>query len=1580
MLLVALAPPRLLAGPCTNVADLAICDTASQPVASIGDFVDFFIAVTNFGPDAAVNVVVQDSLPPGLSFVAAYSFDTNGYFDVTNNEWYITNLDAGASALLDVTLQVNAAGSWTNDALILSSGSQQTNFTSNSASAVIIVNPLAPVPADLSIAESAGANSVQVGELAVLTLVLSNAGPNDVTNEIDVSTLVPNGYQYVADDGGQTNGNGLYDPQGGTWSVPALPAGASVEIDITCLATNAGLYTDTATITVPPEIIDLNTNNNSSFVVLTNFDATEPMADLALSMTMSTNAVQIADPVVFTTTLSNLGPSGASNIVVQIFPPMDVQFVSAAADAGSSYDETTGLWSVGVLANGASINLAITDIATMRGDHANTALIIASSVLDTNSANNQATAEADTLVNTAYVGLTQSVDQSNVLVGATFNLTITATNLGPQDAEQLVVNETFPRDMAILSWTAPPGTTYDPCSNNWTIPTLCNGSVTSLVLTAVALRPATLSVEAAFTAMGSVDPNPTNTSAAVTINISLAQYVVNATALGGGSITPSGSTNVQAGDSITFTATPMATNEVGNWTVDGAVVQAGGTNYYFADILASHSVQVSFNPISDCSGSEVAINFDGGADGGILQATDVAGALAQPGWVDAVGSAGSIALDGGVTVNWYAPQTATLNGAVSPPDFALMDGYLSCAAENAYGNTTVVVNGLTLSSYDVYVYCAGNNQPGNESRVGEYSLATLSGNTTLYAQNSAAQSGFNGTYIQAGSSNGGPGASVGNYLVFSNVTGSTFFLNASGNYTSGVTYDAPINALQVVPAGAAAVPPVLSPLRFTSMAPISASNVLVTLAGTAGVPVEIQVSSNLLNWTPRFALYNTNGVLAFTDCLMASHLFYRAVQGGAPSSFDGMGFTGAAAGSNSSGEITLSGTLTNLQFDWQSTDPTLGVIDTGMIAASNVIFFPGTLTCPPRLLFQGAQGGLNFNFELLLQPYNQIVADVTQTAGNVVNRIRYLFAFSVYLEVDSDNNNGLGMPDGLPAERNIRDDPKLPGKVIRVDDNRTGGIPGFANFDAIVGKAFAEVVLTLPAPIDPTKALVTFTYDASDPAAVVVEGPADNPVYTPAAGHLRLWTKDASVARDPSSAAAAGNFIPTKVQIPASKLGFTAANRTQVLFVEGISPGASPGDQRVLVNVDPDGSGSFTFCSDAVRLSVVEVVFSRAVGADGITPDESAAGNAYGYDDTTHPYNHISVQKNGQTFFNVKVTGLGANVGTIQFVPSDATVATVTVPAATPAAGFRLQVNGQNQNKVEAQIKACCGIPTGDLCDAIFVDVYTQIAISGNYYRAFKTGAEDATIPPEVPVPGIEKAANSYLKYPVIKVALTAPKKMDLPFDINGNGVVDYYNNGPSPETKKIYEDLLAKGVHYSDIVLFKDNFIDNWYISKDAKVGDTVISLPPNTKMKGLNINGFYRIAIANDSDADYFKITAKNAAACTITINKALTKAHPKATSTLKSQNDVVGLGSDKDSDQPALIVGAAADEIGKLLAHEQMHGQSLSDVNNLDNVMHWTTDSNPQFIPFTFNPQTAVVTGSDNKVVPEKLENQWTLPKGR
>ena len=137
--------------------DLAITKAVDRPQGLVGGSATFTVVATNLGPSAASNVVVDDQLPDGLTFVAARP--DRGTFDATSRRWTIGTLAAGESVTVEIDVTLVAVGNQTNVATVgqvapsatqalTPTGDDETRLDNNTASATIdVIQPGTELPA-----------------------------------------------------------------------------------------------------------------------------------------------------------------------------------------------------------------------------------------------------------------------------------------------------------------------------------------------------------------------------------------------------------------------------------------------------------------------------------------------------------------------------------------------------------------------------------------------------------------------------------------------------------------------------------------------------------------------------------------------------------------------------------------------------------------------------------------------------------------------------------------------------------------------------------------------------------------------------------------------------------------------------------------------------------------------------------------------------------------------------------------------------------------------------------------------------------------------------------------------------------------------------------------------------------------------------------------------------------------------------------------------------------------------------------------------------------------------------------------
>lgn len=244
--------------------------------------------------------------------------------------------------------------------------------------------------------------------------------------------------------------------------------------------------------------------------------------------------------------------------------------------------------------------------------------------------------------------------------------------------------------------------------------------------------------------------------------------------------------------------------------------------------------------------------------------------------------------------------------------------------------------------------------------------------------------------------------------------------------------------------------------------------------------------------------------------------------------------------------------------------------------------------------------------------------DATYQGTGVYAKDTIRIATVMDLDTDSNNNGQIDFSDEEDAIEDVAGDPTKPGKIIFVNskDADGDGIPDFAdgfNWDGDpnttadnenIRETFEPLVLVVSnVAFDVTKARFRVKYSASDPSKVTRSESAPFE-YRPAPGALRIWKKPGWMPRNKGAADIQGGdfVVPGEDHLYiASQLGLEelgAGLYFSRLYVEGIDASSSVADQRVTVEIDPDGpDGPAGFVvSDSVRFSVVKASIVEVKG------------------------------------------------------------------------------------------------------------------------------------------------------------------------------------------------------------------------------------------------------------------------------------------------------------------------------------------------------------------------------------------------
>ncbi len=433
--------------------DLGVGKAVNNTTPRVGTNLVFTISLTNFGPHLADTIIIGDLLPVGLTY--SNSSTTLGSYDSTNGLWSLSGLTNGGVATLVITAGVDQASGGlilTNTAHVSFSDRPDTNTANNTASVVMVVRSI-----DLGVTKAISTNVIGVTNLITYTVGLTNNGP-DTALSVTVTDQIPSGLLFTS----ATVSVGSYATNSGIWTVGNLAAGGSATLIITArvAATSAGLIlTNTAT-ALTSGMGDTNAANDSASVLLTVLGA-----DLGVTKTPDNTAPYPGSNVVYTIVLTNIGPSTANGITLTERLTNGLTYVSHSTTSGS-YDNVSGIWTVGTLNAGGAAYLYIT--ASVYTGSINTLItnkttITTTDAADGNAANNTGTAVI--AVSSLRIQKASSVVGS-VLPGSNITYTIVVTNAGSLAHTNVVVSDPLPT-----------GTTYVANSTRVTGPVVATNSV-----------------------------------------------------------------------------------------------------------------------------------------------------------------------------------------------------------------------------------------------------------------------------------------------------------------------------------------------------------------------------------------------------------------------------------------------------------------------------------------------------------------------------------------------------------------------------------------------------------------------------------------------------------------------------------------------------------------------------------------------------------------------------------------------------------------------------------------------------------------------------------------------------------------------------------------------------------------------------------------------------------------------------------------------------------------------------------------------------------------------------------------------
>ncbi len=436
--------PPLDTEPVIGPPDMNVYKTADKLTAIPGDQITYTISYENVGYGDANNVVIQDTIPAGTTYVSS----SPTYESVLGNTytWHEGTVAAGVSDTITLIVEVNTG---------ISDGTVLTNYVTldyedmdgdplPQESDSVDVTVYTPI---MTISKTADFATYDPGDEITYTITYTNTGGADAYNVVIQDTIPPE-TTYVSST--PTYDSVLDDTY--TWNIGMVAAGGSGTITLV-VEVDPGTPDQTElTNYVSLDYTDANDNaypQQSDSVTVT---VTAP--SMTITKTADKTSANPGDYIIYTIYYENTGTGDATGVTIEDTIPMYTTYVSS----NPTYDSVSGstyTWNIGTVAEGASGTITLT-VQVDAGTPDQTVLINSVTIYYDDANENPMPPEEDdedVAVTAPVMTFSKSVDLAYANPGDTLTYTLFYENTGTGDAANVVVEDTIPADTTFVSST-----------------------------------------------------------------------------------------------------------------------------------------------------------------------------------------------------------------------------------------------------------------------------------------------------------------------------------------------------------------------------------------------------------------------------------------------------------------------------------------------------------------------------------------------------------------------------------------------------------------------------------------------------------------------------------------------------------------------------------------------------------------------------------------------------------------------------------------------------------------------------------------------------------------------------------------------------------------------------------------------------------------------------------------------------------------------------------------------------------------------------------------------------------------------
>lgn len=509
-------------------ADLRVTKSDSPDPATAGEQLFYTVAVTNDGPDTALNAVVVDTLPAGVTYVT--NDLPGGCVQAPAGTLTCSVGDIPSGQTRSFTIKVHIAPDLVADnngplsifnTVTAASNTVDDDPTDNSDTEGTIVED----EADLEVTKVCKPDGpLPAGQTGTCTIFVDNLGPSSARDVVLRDTHLSDGafaFGTITTSQGSCAApvNGVITCQLGDLAVASTTSTGRVTVTVQVSATEKVDINDVADVVSPTP--DPDSTNNQAQESINVF----AVSDLSIDKTGPANAVAGTD-IVYNLSITNNGPSTAQGVVINDVVSTEVQILSVAGSDGATcnagvpgHAALPTTCSYGTLAPAAvrTMTLTVRVLPGTLGPIHNDARVT-SPTFDDDLSDNLDTV-ATTVTGSADLSITKSDSPDPVVAGTQLTYTITVHNAGPSTAQDVKLTDAIPAGTSFVSGVDGNGATV--CALVQTGTVVCDlGAMAPgaarvvylTVLVAASVPPGSIS-NTATVSSPTADPNAANNSA-----------------------------------------------------------------------------------------------------------------------------------------------------------------------------------------------------------------------------------------------------------------------------------------------------------------------------------------------------------------------------------------------------------------------------------------------------------------------------------------------------------------------------------------------------------------------------------------------------------------------------------------------------------------------------------------------------------------------------------------------------------------------------------------------------------------------------------------------------------------------------------------------------------------------------------------------------------------------------------------------------------------------------------------------------------------------------------------------------------